>query len=49
MFHFCLILFVTVLCSFVPPPASVGSEADKDLSDLLDFSAVSDLHSIKYV
>jgi len=31
-----------VLCSFVPPPTSVDSEADKDLSDLLDFSAVSD-------
>jgi len=34
-----------VLCSFVPPPSSVDSEADKDLSDLLDFSAVSDIYS----
>jgi len=33
---------VSMLCSFVPPPPSVDSEADKDLSDLLDFSAVSD-------
>jgi len=42
-----LILFavvLTCLCSFVPPPSSVSSEADKDLSDLLDFSAVSHLY-----
>jgi len=32
---------VLFLYSFVPPPSSVDSEADKDLSDLLDFSAVS--------
>ena len=42
-------LFTHAVCcgvySFVPPPSSVDSEADKDLSDLLDFSAVSDEYS----
>jgi len=43
----CFMRCVVVLYSFVPPPASsVDSEPDKDLSDLLDFSAVSDWYSV---